>query len=86
MMFVWMLGFIQVVQSRRREESSAAFMWATLNFLAALVGRVVWFLAMNAAPVLGTCMALAVPVVMIMASPAHLGIGEWNGVEQVPCV
>lgn len=58
-------------------------MWSILRFLAVLVGRVAWFLAVNAAPVLAICIALTLPAVMTLASPVHLGIDEWNDVEQV---
>lgn len=73
-----------MVWSRRRDDVSlATSVWSTLRFLAALVGRMVWFLAANATPLLGTYMALVLTAVMILASTVHLGIDEWDDVEQV---
>lgn len=40
----------------------------TLSFLAALVGRLGWFLAVTAA----ACMMLVIPVVILLSSIAHL--------------
>lgn len=84
LIFTWMLGVIQVVWSGRPDASLAASMSSTLRFLVALVGRVVWFLTVNVAPVLGIYVALAFPVVKILASNVHLGIGDWGDIQQVP--
>ena len=83
-MHLIVFGIFQVVSSKTRDESSWATLWSTLRFLTTLAGNVAWFLAVIAAPVLGICMVLVLPV-MILASTAHLGIDEWDDdVEQVP--
>lgn len=62
----------------------ATTVWSTLRFLATLAGAIGWFLAVDAAPVLGICMVLVLPVIMILTSTAHLGIDEWDHIKQVP--
>eukprot|EP00904_Undaria_pinnatifida_P006782 jgi/Undpi1/3233/HiC_scaffold_15.g06607.m1 len=56
------------ISPRRHDASLAATMRLTLSFLAALVGRLGWFLAVTAA----ACMMLVIPVVILLSSIAHL--------------
>lgn len=76
-------GVFQVVSSRSLDVSLAATVWSTLRLLVTPARMVLWCLAANAVLLAGISLALALPVVVILASTAYMGIGVWDKTKQV---